>query len=159
MFGTLYDISPLLFCVVLIAVITGATTALFCIIYYTYKALKKYNRWKSTREKCDALISFNLFLVSYCKNQDNWHLFDNYVRRYKEETGRQYPQCIEVSFQTYKDLLKYKRFCKILDKKEEEKEKSEKEKRKIEKTAELLSEIAKEYECETIMIPLHSTCK
>lgn len=155
MFGTLYDTSPLLFCVILIAVIAGATAALFCIVYYTYKALKEYNRWESIRERCDALIPFNLFVISYCKNQDNWHLFDNYVRRYKEETGRPYPQGIDVSFQTYNDLLKYKRFCKILEKKEKEKEKSEEEKRKIEKTAELLSEIAKEYGCETALTPVN----
>lgn len=62
--------------------------------------------WKKGRKENLARISFKKFYELYSKEPWRWNLRDDYVR------FDSYPFTFTVEFETYLDVLKYKRFRK-----------------------------------------------
>lgn len=94
---------------------------IFCLARFLYS----YRSWEKGR-KDRARISFKRFNELYSKESWRWHLHDDCVR------FSSYPFEYFVEFETYLDVLKYRRFRKKVTKKEQ-KEKQESNQKDLEK--------------------------
>ena len=81
------------------------------LIVFLCKILPNPYAWKTGRTD-RARISFDRFVDLYSKKPQSWTLYNTCVDFFS------YPDCYAVEFESYLDVLKYKRFRKKMTKKQ-----------------------------------------